>query len=204
MSDQHIKRRCTLQGCDREQLAKGLCSAHYDQQREGRPFKPIRKRRPNATPPVIEWDEVPCPRADLAGPCHVYRGKRSVWGYKNVYIQGVAVKVHRYVWELANGPIPTGLVIDHQCRNRACININHLRVVTLKVNSTENCEGTVWQIQLAKTHCPKGHPYDAENTHRKKSGSRDCRQCDRDRWPIKAEQRRQRVLKKRHEKGGGK
>jgi hypothetical protein len=67
--------------------------------------------------------------------------------------------VHRYCWELEVGPIPDGMEIDHQCRNRACCNIDHLRVVTPKVNRTENCIGAHWMKLKAMTHCKNGHPF---------------------------------------------
>jgi len=42
---------------------------------------------------------------------------------------------HRWVWTMFNGKIPEGLVINHKCRNRKCVNPDHLEVVT----QTENC-----------------------------------------------------------------
>jgi hypothetical protein len=41
---------------------------------------------------------------------------------------------HRAAWLSMVGPIPEGLQIDHLCRNRLCVNINHLEVVTCSVN----------------------------------------------------------------------
>ncbi len=84
--------------------------------------------------------------------------------------------VHRYIWECEVGPIPEGLVLDHQCRNRACCNVDHLRVVTYQVNSTENVVGIGWQVHEAKTHCPSGHVYDEANTYYDGRG-RQCRAC---------------------------
>jgi hypothetical protein len=48
---------------------------------------------------------------------------------------GVKKRVHRYVYERVVGPIPEGLVIDHLCRNRRCVNPAHLEAVTQLENN---------------------------------------------------------------------
>ena len=41
---------------------------------------------------------------------------------------------HRLIWELLVGPIPEGLTLDHLCRNKLCVNPDHLEPVTHQVN----------------------------------------------------------------------
>jgi hypothetical protein len=48
--------------------------------------------------------------------------------------RGTRIYAHRLAWELERGPIPEGLTIDHLCRNRGCINVRHMEVVTLAEN----------------------------------------------------------------------
>lgn len=66
---------------------------------------------------------------------------------------------HRVVWRLLRGPIPEGMVLDHMCRNRACVNPAHLRVFTRQQNATINNTGITAQ-NAAKTECPRcGGPW---------------------------------------------
>jgi hypothetical protein len=46
----------------------------------------------------------------------------------------VIIRAHRFAYELLVGPIPEGLVIDHLCRNRRCVNPAHLEPVTAEEN----------------------------------------------------------------------
>lgn len=180
MSESHsIGRMCEFPGCGKSHEAKGLCHSHYRQLCKGKKLAPLHStKREDGTPPRIEYREVPCLVSGLIGPCHEWtRSKNNGYGHMN--FNGRTVKVHRYVWELVNGPIPDGLVIDHQCRNRACCNVDHLRVVTRKVNVTENVVGISWQLMSEKTHCKHGHPFDEENTRITTDGSRVCRECCR-------------------------
>lgn len=68
-------------------------------------------------------------------------------------------RAHRSVWRYFVGPIPEGLTIDHLCRNRACVNPDHLEPVTLKVNVLRGNNPAA--INARKTHCFRGHTYDS-------------------------------------------
>lgn len=126
----------------------------------------------------ITYDESPCPNPALIGPCHLSHCRKRKDGYRDLFIDGRIWLAHRYLWAQAIGPIPEGLVIDHQCRVCGCCNVDHLRIVTHKINSTEN-SFSVGALNKVKTHCPKGHAYDAANTRIAKNGQRICRACHR-------------------------
>lgn len=45
--------------------------------------------------------------------------------------------VHRWVWEMARGPIPKGMVIRHRCDNRVCFRLSHLEIGTVADNNRD-------------------------------------------------------------------
>lgn len=87
-------------------------------------------------------------------------------------------QAHRVAFEIWVGPIPVGLTIDHLCRNRGCVNPDHLEAVSTAINVLRG--ETITAANLAKTHCPQGHPYDEQNTLAQ-GGRRYCRECMRER-----------------------
>lgn len=89
---------------------------------------------------------------------------------------GKVVRAPRWAYEFCVGPIPRGLTIDHLCRIPACVNPDHLEPVTMRVNVLRG--ETIVALNARKTHCPQGHPYNAENTYRDRiHGKRTCRIC---------------------------
>ncbi|HEY5055470.1 MAG TPA: HNH endonuclease signature motif containing protein [Acidobacteriaceae bacterium] len=108
--------------------------------------------------------------------CWEWQGKRSN-GYGYFSLNGKYVKAARFAYEMFIGPIPEGLQLDHLCRNRACCKPWHLEPVTNRVNGLRGVSPCA--VNVAKTECPKGHPYDAANTVIAANGWRKCRECNR-------------------------
>lgn len=121
--------------------------------------------------------------------CWLWRGELRK-GYGRVLFGGGRLSAHRVVYEMEVGPIPEGLVIDHLCRNHACVNPEHMEPVTQRVNVLRGVAPAA--ANARKTHCLRGHAFDDENTYPVRVGGRGCRACDRRRnnTPKRLAQRR--------------
>ncbi len=94
--------------------------------------------------------------------CWLWTGYYTGGQYGGFYVAGKMLRAHRFSYEALVGPIPDGLVLDHICRVRLCVNPSHLRVVT-QFENTMIGEG-VTARNARKTHCSKGHEFTPENT----------------------------------------
>ena len=79
---------------------------------------------------------------------------------------------HKAAWEIFRGPIAPGLQVDHRCKNTICVNVEHLRIVTIQENI--NSSNGVQVLNRQKTTCPLGHTYDTVYGKRKTRGCRAC------------------------------
>ncbi len=92
------------------------------------------------------------------------------WGAKNEKASGTTA--HRAVWLSYVGPIGD-LTVDHLCRNRRCVNLDHLRLLSNVDNASDNGLAT-------RSSCPAGHEYAGDNLHLTPAGHRRCKKCARE------------------------
>lgn len=123
-----VQETCSVDECENKVRARGWCAGHWSKwKRHGSPS--AKTRRQYATPGATF-----AARTEMRGDCLEWTGGLMA-GYGRLFVDGRAVRAHRYAWERANGPIPDGMVVDHICHNPSCVKVDHLRVATVAQNS---------------------------------------------------------------------
>jgi len=111
-------------------------------------------------------------KVDTSGACWEWTACVSPEGYGRFSLGRQPRYAHRVAWAMIVGLPPVGLDLDHLCRNRLCVNPEHLEVVTRSVNLKR---GAVARGRV--TQCHRGHPYDKANTYVNARGHIECRIC---------------------------
>lgn len=94
-------------------------------------------------------------------------------GYGVFWNNGSMHDAHVLAYEDKYGPVPAGLVLDHyRCDTTFCCNPDHVRPVTIAVNTLRGTGPTAENAR--KAVCLAGHPFDAVGA----SGRRRCRECE--------------------------
>lgn len=136
--------------------------------------------------PTKPWDKKFWSKVDKHGQvwngsnCWNWTGTLSAAGYGRFHVRGRKMcQAHVLACELVGKERPSEYQWDHLCRNRACVNPDHLEAVTQEVNLMRGM--SIPAQNARKTHCIRGHKFTPENTYYE-HGWRECRECRRIRY----------------------
>lgn len=122
------------------------------------------------------WSKVDV-RAD--DECWPWLGYLNEKGYGRFYKSSKNHSAHRFAVMLSGREIPDGMVCDHLCRRRDCVNPAHVEVVTIRQNVVRGVaglkDGALYPDK--EQYCPQGHERTEENTIFRYDGGRECRPC---------------------------
>jgi hypothetical protein len=144
-------RKCSVDGCNREYLAKNLCSRHYNRLRKygnplGEYIKPTDEER--------FWAKV-----NKTDSCWLWTGKPDAHGYGQ-FQSKISFYAHVYSYKLHGNNVPNGYEVDHKCWTPLCVNPEHLQAVThahngqnrtgLAANNVSGYRGVYWANHAKK------------------------------------------------------
>ena len=108
--------------------------------------------------------------------CWNWTGKISkITGYGHVGFNYKTYLAHRLSYIVYKGSIPEGMVIDHLCRNRKCVNPLHLEAVSLKENILRG--NSLPAYKARQIHCIRRHILLGANLYITPDGRRQCKTC---------------------------
>lgn len=178
MSERNGPTICAVEGCGRATEARGWCSKHY-----------LRWRK-HGDPLVTHGADRELPvhlrvlaRVNFGGPCWEYEGSLDQKGYGWISWResgrSFTRRAHRVVYEGLVRPLDEGETLDHLCRNRACVDPDHLEPVTVGENVLRGYSPPA--LNARRTHCVNGHELTPDNVYRRPSRPehRSCRTCHR-------------------------
>lgn len=108
--------------------------------------------------------------------CWEWRTGLTDTGYGQTTFNFKTYRAHRVAYTFFYGAIREGYTLDHLCKNRKCVNPNHLEVVSSYENMLRSDTSLINNYK--KTHCKRGHAYSGKNLSLIK-GHRLCRACMR-------------------------
>jgi hypothetical protein len=91
------------------------------------------------------------------GECRISTYSTGSHGYAQIGWQESGARhvvlAHRAAWEYVHERVPVGMTLDHTCKNRRCVNPEHLRVIS-NFENARRTNGKDWPLG----ECENGHP----------------------------------------------
>lgn len=135
--------------------------------------------------------------------CWIWLKGIQRFGYGAISINRKQKPAHRISYQIFKGEIFNNLFVLHSCDTSACINPHHLFLGTQKDNIQDCIKKGRKKTNgnNLKTHCPRGHEYNEENTYyHDKSNSRHCRICYRQLYHERYREKHNLAAKQRYQK----
>jgi hypothetical protein len=107
---------------------------------------PRRKYDLSSIDTFLETGAIPEPNTG----CYLWEGPVRSKEYGNLKYAGRNQGAHRVAWQLANGPIPEGLLVLHRCDTPLCLNPKHHFLGT----NTDNMRDMVAKGRSKHPHTP--------------------------------------------------
>lgn len=122
--------------------------------------------------------------------CWIWIGCVLKGGYGVFEVRGRSLCAHRVSFLLSGKRLSKKLTLDHLCRNRRCVNPDHLEAVSMRVNALRGFGAPA--VNARKTHCVRGHELAGTNLY-PYEGVRLCKRCQN----IRTRAYRRRLSEKR-------
>lgn len=178
---------CSIDGCEGDgKLTRDMCGMHYA--RWLRYGDPLFVKYIKGDVMARFWSHV-----DQRGPdeCWPWTSHVDDDGYGHFTVDSKSEYATRWLCEQTTGQMLSGWETDHLCHSRdsscrggktclhrRCCNPAHLEAVPKKVNVLRGLGPTA--VNARKEVCDNGHEFTPENTIRRPTGNRGCRECHRE------------------------
>lgn len=120
--------------------------------------------------------------------CWLWTGKVGSNGYGRVHHSDGELYAHRLFFAYYNGLPADGLQLDHLCRVRHCVRVDHLEAVTARENVLRGQSACADNAK--KAECVHGHSLSDAYVLTRRNGERVCRECSRQRASAARAKRR--------------